>query len=533
MSQLFRPGVLIVLSLLLVAAAMCLVLMPDVGQGSPRPLSVPSGSHEIAWLHPATNVTSWERLVQAMKRATQSLSPEHPELQLIVASSSRESIPEVTLKYKGGSLLFRWYKLTSSWSAQAWVESLLTRHPPPLAVLSGSTTELAVKVASQLKAHSTSLAEERRPLLVLTTATATAYTIEQRDVLQNNAIKLEKIYPGRTFRFCFNNRQMARAVSHFIWSQFDLQPDRGPVFALKWEDDAYSRDLYLAYCNEIEDRERDSAFLLARLSMRPFHYQPFAWGSLSAGFRQEVPVPLRIASSVGGTLTSNTHEARTVDLLLQTTAVMKAASTMPQRPLIAMTGQVGPTRRFLRDLARSSPLLARRFVVASGDAISFDHVYRDRRVSWPIQDLPFVLVFFCHRNPVEERAGFVRENEPGSGPRQSSGTESLQLYQDIIEALALSAPGCTSADDLKERLLQLRVVERRLTIEGRGVPLFGEDGQRNDRTGEHVVCVRPLFVEDRSLPESVIEVWQWNVDGGWTKAADPIIADYHGSGARR
>ena len=45
-----------------------------------------------------------------------------------------------------------------------------------------------------------------------------------------------------------------------------------------------------------------------------------------------------------------------------------------------------------------------RFLVVNGDAIDFNTVYRDGNLTWPVQDLPFQLVFFCHRNPVYEEA---------------------------------------------------------------------------------------------------------------------------------
>ena len=56
-------------------------------------------------------------------------------------------------------------------------------------------------------------------------------------------VKLTQLYPGRTFRFCFTNQQMATAVSDFIWSRDDLRPTRDPVYMAMWNDDSYSRDL--------------------------------------------------------------------------------------------------------------------------------------------------------------------------------------------------------------------------------------------------------------------------------------------------
>ena len=81
--------------------------------------------------------------------------------------------------------------------------------------------------------------------------------------------------------------------------------------------------------------------------------------------------------------------------------------------------------------------------MATGDAVAFNTVYRDRRVTWPIQELPFPFVFFCHYNPIDADAGFraegvaPRETE-GGGERDVSttGTEDILLDGDIVEALA-------------------------------------------------------------------------------------------------
>jgi hypothetical protein len=37
-------------------------------------------------------------------------------------------------------LVFRWYKFTGDWNTQEWVEALLERRPPPLAIIGGSSS---------------------------------------------------------------------------------------------------------------------------------------------------------------------------------------------------------------------------------------------------------------------------------------------------------------------------------------------------------------------------------------------------------
>ena len=83
--------------------------------------------------------------------------------------------------------------------------------------------------------------EADRPLLLLTTATADRVSDPTRT--DAAAVELTKVYPQRTFRFCFTNKQMARAVMDFVMSQDDLRPDVNPVHMVQWDDDSYSHDL--------------------------------------------------------------------------------------------------------------------------------------------------------------------------------------------------------------------------------------------------------------------------------------------------
>src|SRR5262249_51858997 len=162
----------------------------------------------------------------------------------------------------------------------------------------------------------------------------------------------------------------------------------------------------------------------------------------------------------------------------------------------------------LRALIRSVPDLANRFVIATGDAISFNTVYRDRETAWNIQDLPFPLVFFCHHNPIDAEAGFRPESsrDGGSGPDKANGTattgtEDVLLFGDMVEALLQAgAPAglqpCANAEELSQRLALARLQGDRIVLGRKGVRLFDADGQRQSGTGEHVVCLRPTFNDD-------------------------------------
>ena len=255
-------------------------------------------------------------------------------------------MPEVALALPGVGrrLVFRWYKLTSDWKTRDWVEALMKRRPPPLAIVGGSSSDVARELARQLKDHMGDVAEADRPLLLLTTATADRVG-DTDSGGESHEVDLTKIYPQRTYRFCFTNKQMAKAVMDFLMSQDDLRPDLNPVHMAQWDDDSYSRDLTDGF----------------RQALPP-------WAGL--------PNPKRITSSVGSFLSPNRFEAEVVDQVLR-----DLEQTPQHRPMLAVTGQSTPCRRFLGELVRTSPAQARRLLVATGDAVSFNTVYRDRRVS--------------------------------------------------------------------------------------------------------------------------------------------------------
>src|SRR5262249_17892326 len=144
-----------------------------------------------------------------------------------------------------------------------------------------------------------------------------------------------------------------------------------------------------------------------------------------------------------------------------------------------------PARRFLRGLARTDPVLAGRFVVATGDGIDFNTIYRDRNLAWPIQDIPCDLVFFCHRNPTDPSAFREDQPEDNQAPpdpneRTTTGTQDLLLYRDIVETVVTAA---VKEDGWLERPDDLcwRLAEASLPSGG---PRFKPDGNQHGRAGE-------------------------------------------------
>ena len=66
--------------------------------------------------------------------------------------------------------------------------------------------------------------EGDKPLLFFTTATSDDVAVDEPDAAGNTQIKLVDVYDNLTFRFCFTNEQIAKAVLNFVWSRPDLRP---------------------------------------------------------------------------------------------------------------------------------------------------------------------------------------------------------------------------------------------------------------------------------------------------------------------
>jgi hypothetical protein len=200
-------------------------------------------------------------------------------------------------------------------------------------------------------------------------------------------------------------------------------------------------------------------------------------------------------------------------------------------------------RRFLSNLRQRSPVDARNLVVLNGDSISFHSVYRDREVMWNIVDVPYSLVFFAHRNPIDHAAGFAWEkpkDEPASAFPQHgpTGTHDILLYRDVFAAFLYAAfdNGQLLGDALQVRQrLQATCwydppAARRAaeparvrnphvhTLEPTPPRFFDAAGNRQSQTGEHIVWVKPSFTEDRVDLVSKISVWAMRPDehgGAW------------------
>ena len=500
MKRLLRPSMLLLLLALAAGGAAFWVYEKTTMPVRPVPLPVGAGDREVAWLYSATGLVNWQRFVQALEEhgnragLTVETGGAYPEL--------TTAVPEAALVLPGnrGRLLFRWYKVTSELKNDYWLKALAQRDPPPLAVIGGNTTDTAADQARQLCGAVADLPEGRRPLLLLTTATADQVRPAEATSATAKVVPLVDLYRGRTFRFCFSNHQMGDAVTRFVWSRpGELRPDTFPAYVVMWQDDPYSGDLI-------------DGFLGA---LRPY--------ARRAGTTGESWIPNYIPWSVGSFERPNRHEAEAARDLLDELHRQKHQ----QRPLLVLSGQSQPARRFVRALARLEPVRVRQFVVVSGDALPFNTVCRDRNVTWPIQDLPCTLVFFCHCNPVADPRFH-------KGNASASGTEDLLLYRDVVTALAeantAGDAACADADELRGRLHKLRLVDGRPALAGNGPLLFDDAGNRRSGTGEHVVWLQPHFDGERALPKATLRVYGWRPGADvWQPRCPPLLLLYTGA----
>jgi hypothetical protein len=548
MSWLFRSSTLVLVSVVLALSAATVMLWPGAPANRAMAQPVQEGDQEIVWLYAATNTAPWERFVTAVSRTVHRLHSADiiPGLELDAQNAfpkQTTTVPELALSIKGrkGKLWFRWYKLTGDQKTADWVRALLSRRPVPVAIIGGSSSDLAIELAREL--HEETSRQElgsAAPLLLLTAATA--------DDAQPADVPLNSLYAGRTYRFCFTNRQMAKVVTDFIWSQDELRPDGDAVYSTFWEDDPFSADLNQRFYDALTEQvARTWPVISAELLGYGLLGFPVDMAeALQNQFTLGTHVAQGIPYSVGMFARPNRWELDAAHTLIS--QKISEANQRQKRPLLVLPASSQPCRRFLRALLRVAPLEARRFVVANGDGIAFNTLYRDRDVTWPIQDLPLPLVLFCHRNPVDAESGFVSDEEQKQDEADSKystdGTEDLLLFADIVEALVQGcyrSRGQTAAfplsaepEEVRQQFGQARWRKETVCVcfNSSSPLLFDEEGNRRSGTGEHVVYLRPVIQGVEVLPRSIIEVWSWHPDSVPSQRWEQrriLNVDYEGS----
>lgn len=463
---------------LLLVFALCLPIVLLVTQvwkpwagGTPQaaPLAVPTGDQEVAWIHTTTNAATWERFVTGVMRSAADV----PGLSVDDSRAFLESttaVPELVLSRSGhpGKLHIRWYKLQSEVSTADWVSALAARHPAPLAVIGGGSTDRAIQLAEAMS-QQTEWKGDRPPLLI-TTATA---DLNKTDV--PGGVSLVDLYDHRTFRFCFTNRQMAEAVVRFVFDGPDdrLRPPaaaRVAVVKVAWDDDQFSMDL----------RNQFSLALAGRFP---------APGKLAELENTTIPF------SVGGYLAPNPRERDVAGFVVD-----RLRTEPDERVLLVLPTTTQPARRLLHAIVQADPRNAAKLVVVTGDGLPLNAVLRDGEFAWPVSALPVPLVFFAHNNP-------VAWDQPGKAPpnyafRPPNGTEEEMHFGELGKVLATACfppnkPTATRGDELIARLKER-------------TDFFDPNGERNANAGEHVIVVSPGA-------KPTLNVWRQGAKGAWER----------------
>ena len=149
------------------------------------------------------------------------------------------------------------------------------------------------------------------------------------------------------------------------------------------------------------------------------------------------------------------------------------------------------------------------------------------------------LVFFSHRNPIDESAGFGKK-EPDRDQPTTTSTQDLLLDADILQALLqacfqLDSTLLADTEPVLNRLRQTRWYNGKIgpavtpDVPDKTSPFFDADGNRHADTGEHVVWLKPAFDGDRNLPQAEITVW-WSDRTGpqavWRRWGQPLKVQY-------
>jgi hypothetical protein len=512
---------LIVLAGIALAAAgiYLIVLGPDASLPQVQPAKIAEGDQEIAWLHPATTATTWERFVAGLNELA---DVEVDDSAAFPEESMKQPAVRISKAGHKGNLWIRWYKLTGLRTTEVWVRDLCQRQPPPLAIVGGSNSERARDLALQLAKHrklseplrvppagqgkvevatshtaaNTKPPVSRLPVLLITTATADQ--VQHPDL---GEIDLMYLYSDRSFRFCFTNRQMAEAICDFARDQMSgdpsLQLTSPRISLLSWRDDLFSEDLTKQFGEN--------------------------WSVPTTVVQHPLVWSFHIPHSVGSQTEPNRVESEAVQKLVKET--LSETLTLRGRELLVLPGSAALTRRVLRGLVRLDPNERFFWVVTTGDALSWNNIYRDRRLAWNIEDVPFPLIVFMHRNPVErnlhENDSFATESET-VGSARCTGTDDLLLYRDIGQALVRT---CFRAGVVLNDPDQL-ITRLREEQDESGFSIFDALGNRQGKGGEFITLLRPLYDGLHVLPFSNIEVYHRDPASQHWQKIESIRADY-------
>ena len=363
----------------------------------------------------------------------------------------------------GRRVRFTWHGIRGVGETREEVERLAGRTPPPIAVVGSSTTVLTVALADPLRD-----AGATGPVLLVPWATA---LMADRPGSVARPVPLLGIDPGRTFRFCPNNRRLAESVVGCLIGQDSTKPP-ARVFLVVDPHDPYSVDL--ADCFRMTIRERAGTVKVVEQA-------------------EAVGMPT-MARSPGSVSPPSAAEASLADAIW--TAVEDGTDDRTTWVVLPLQGE--PTRRILAALRHRAswnsadegdgPLR-----VVCGDGIgreTLDGLAGHR--SFPI---------WCASTST------ARASDHGV----SNDTQTLaEIVSVVLLAVEQSPRARPTPDEVREALTRLDLAASDRAAFGRALR-FAADGERLDDPG-HVLAVRPGV--------STVSEFRLGSDGRWTSAED-------------
>jgi hypothetical protein len=453
------------------------------GPTGATPLPVPPGDEEIAWLHNPTSYESWENFVSGVKRAEMESASGPSGLEVNVSGAYPDrttAVPEIIINRRGysGSVRIRWYKVTDEASQEAWVKALAARDRAPIAILGGWSSDRAKELADAMRDAAW---KGQKPLLFISQATADeVYRVADNYPIGYVPPQLIKLY-DRSFRFCFTNKQIAEAVTDFVFSDPQLRPTPAPGadaqtlagFAIAWEDDDYSVDLSRQFRREINRRGEQPGE--PRIGMI-LDSVPFSVGRLNRPNARETAV-------VG--------------------QILKQLPPPGSRTVLVLPTVSAPARRTLRALVQGNPAIGKQLVAITGDGIGVNTFFRDRDFAWPVRSLPVPVVLFTHADPFawDVAGGPAPPRDYAIAPPESgqtrSTTEDIQHFTRMARIVASALFPDGSAEIARDPIAVIHKLRSRM--------FFDENGDRLSGSGEHVVVLRPTVGAEAVNPGSDIE----------------------------
>jgi hypothetical protein len=165
-----------------------------------------------------------------------------------------------------------------------------------------------------------------------------------------------------------------------------------------------------------------------------------------------------------------------------------------------------PARRLLRAFAADSPLIGQRLVAVTGDGVSFNTVFRDADVLWPVQELSIPLVFFAHQDPVAWDSADVPADTAALHP--PTATDDVLLFADMIRVIAEAIYLGDRVKHADKLMAKLKAADK---------PFYAPDGERRTGEGEYVVVLRPQFGDGGRVKREVAYDVYTRRAGKWMK----------------